>query len=1018
MALLPFDPSTYMVEVVKPYSAGTKSGLPSVFERYRLDPAALTAPTESDLETVARRCDDVHALWAKHVEHARFGVVCKALRQDFKDQASLILGDRRELGQAATDERREAQQLEAASAEMLEQWRALLAEYVAQGGLLPHHREVLAQAAAQRGLDRTVVARDLAAAPEAEQPDALSNTVREEIRTRLRDFARDTGEENRGLTLYHALGLPGLTDDLAAVRSAHAELSTRVRQMTHSQAATTARQLLSLAQLHLLDADADPRAYVESVVEDVIDGLTFEAAQVASDGRIDPNEAESLLQSAMMRGLTPELGRRVVVELARRQNAVVESSAPVDYVSCPACNAPHPRPTAPSACRRCSTALFIVCPADGCGTTNDAVVLRCAACRVDLRRYAEATRRLPLLSRALDDGRVGWASDEFAEIKQVLGVDAVPADLRQRIDRAQQESASQWSAVEQAIHERRLFSARVALRRLTATSSDVAGPTGAHPAGRLEEVERRIVDVDAALARARGATGRAREQALVDAITLAVDCEEAASALAALPLAAPTDARAVLESGSVIVSWEPASATGVTYEVRRFEGASDVGAEVGSTPETTIEDRAASAGAVVRYEVRSRRGGASSSSAARTADVLVAREVEALTVTELDGEIRLGWQPVAPGARVIVERSVDGEGGVRTLDADRTGLVDRTVRNGGRYGFHVAVEYGSPGGQRTRTPGLTVFGQPVAPPEAIHELRLSAVGGGVLVRFARPSTGSVTVLRCTEEPGVQPGDAIDLSTLDGYGSALPMSPDGARDGTTSGVCWYLPVTVAGGTAVAGRAIRHVALAAVDHVRLVAGPGEVRVTWQWPDDVRVVQVLWRRDSAPQAADEPGTDSAVVRLGEYRDHGGFTIPNPGRSALFTAIASALRIDGQLVIGSVIPPTARGALQPTQKQELRYAVKRGGLLRKRLDVTVLGEQAAELPDLVLVGRSGDLLPRTSADGEIIARLGGGHGNQASFDLGRSTRPLTVRLFLATGGAASSYVVLDPTTDNLVIH
>jgi hypothetical protein len=1000
----PLDPRTFLAETLKPYATGGRAGLPGLLERYLLE------ASDQDDAAIASRIGDVKAIWDKNLEHTRYGELARVLSAEH-DDASLALLDPRERSRLAAQlQREQAEAAEQAEASMSD-WRALLDEYVAGGGLTPGSRAALERIATSKGLDSGLVRSELDRAPEAAPPPVMEESVRRAVRKSLQDLARVVGEERLALSLFHAIGLDGITDDLAAVQRQYDEVNAQNQARGFGQAATAYKTVLANVKLHLLDAD--PRAYVEGLIRDVGAEMEFEVARSATDRVIDPTEAESLLQSAMRRGLTDELGRRLISELAREHGARLEVGAAVDYVACPSCNTPHARPSAPDACKRCGAALFMACPVPDCRARNDATALRCQTCGTDLFKFAEATRRLRSLPEAVDSGRVGWAADELEEIGRVLGPDAIPAELRTRVETLVREAQAGWTEVEAAIAVRRLYDARRLLRDLVATAGDLPGPTGDLPSERAREVDRRLGEVDAALARARAATGADREAALSEAVALAEDCDEAVNALAAIPPLPPGPVAVELGPAGPVVTWRPSSTADARYVVRRVDTTSSASVVVSSGGSTRYEDRDAEPGSVVRYEVATIRGRARSE-AVQSPPLLVAREVAGLSVVDGDGVVRLSWQPVPATARVIVQRTSEGDGSRRELLADRGGVVDGDVENGRRYAYLVAVEYG--GGSRTE--GVTVYGQPAAPPQGIETLILQPERGGVHIAFEWPPAGTVSVVRCATEPEVSCGDRIDPATLSTLGEVLAAGAAGSRDDPPSGVCWYLPVTIVGAVAVAGRPARYLALPDIGNVAAVDAAGQVKITWEWPEGVRVAQVMWRRDRQPLAPDEPGTEKAWVRFGEYRDRGGFTLDGGAAGGLFAAVVPAVRVDGELTAATSIAKAARVAVRAAAKIDLHYVVRRAGMRKKRLEVEVQAPDGATPPSLVLVARSGDLLPRSATEGEVLARLGGGGPLSSSVDLGGRNRPLAVRLFLESSSSSSQFQLFDPDVDDLLIR
>lgn len=69
----PFDPKTYLVEVLGPYVGMSVTDLPNVFDRYLLD------PDDRDDDAIAARMADVKSLWDKRLEHAKYGQLVRTL---------------------------------------------------------------------------------------------------------------------------------------------------------------------------------------------------------------------------------------------------------------------------------------------------------------------------------------------------------------------------------------------------------------------------------------------------------------------------------------------------------------------------------------------------------------------------------------------------------------------------------------------------------------------------------------------------------------------------------------------------------------------------------------------------------------------------------------------------------------------------------------------------------------------------------------------------------------------------
>ncbi|HEV7482898.1 MAG TPA: zinc ribbon domain-containing protein [Solirubrobacterales bacterium] len=992
--------------MVAPHAGSAE--LPGLFERYLLD------LDDGDDAAIEARMTEVKRYWDKKSTHPKYGTTIETLRERH-GEALLSLGDARERAKVV-DEAREGQRQAAEGARRaVEDWDRVVAQLAAAGGLDPARRAQLEKLADRAGIPRETARAKLDAVPAAPEPELLDASQRSVIAAALAALARDLREPRVRLSLFHAFGL-----DLDAGREAIAarwrERSEASRRDSHGSAKANWDRVLALAKIHLLDND--PRGYVHGLSLEIREALEPEAIKaVADDGQIDEVEAEHLQRQAVALGLTPELAQQAIAELARENGAVVRSGGTVDVVACPNCNRPHSRGGDDERCQSCGTALFIACP--GCGRRNDATAASCGGCGTDLHRHAAAIRALAKLGALLEEGRVGQAREDLEEATRVLGPAAPEVAAASReVTPAVEAAKRSWAEVEAATAERRPYAARRLLIELGRTAADFPGPGGDLPASARAAAEGQIAEAEELLARATGLSGQERERALVAALGAAADCERAERELDKLPPASPGAVAAEPSGARMTIGWEPSVTEGARYAVTRVSAAGGGEILVGETDRPRIEDPKAVAGAVVRYSVAAVRGRARSA-AATSEPALVALEVADFALVAGDGEARLSWRPHGGAGRVLVERRDESDGTETALTPDAAGLTDRSVVNGRRYTYRVRVEYPRPGGEALRTPGATAFAEPVERPRPLRDLVVRSDAGAVSIDFQPPASGTVVVVKCREDPALEVGADLDPARLSALGESLPVSGATATDGDPPpGRCFYQPLTLAGATAIVGEPARHVALPEIANVRALANGRRAQVTWQWPEGVTLARVAWRHDRQPVGTEDPKATGVDYRLGEYRDRGGCSLDLGEQSSIFVAVYPALRVEGEIVYGSAAGKGARATLRSERKTEVRYSVRRAGRLQKRLEIEVSEPAEGVLPELVLVGREGDILPRAVSDGTVLARLGGDGGPRASsLELRGLARPLAVRLFLDSAGAGGSHVLFDPMADELLI-
>src|SRR5947209_574881 len=346
----PFDKSSYLKEVLEPY-VGTPD-VPDMFERYCLD------VDDGDSDQIELRLKEVKGVWDKRVTNSKYAQLSELLISKHTE-AALTLGDEAARAHAAADARSRQAQAAEQLAVKREAWEQALRDVVAErGGLDPSWRGQLERSAAAAGLDPAYVKAQLDAVPVAAAPQAIADERRREVRVALAALAQQSGEERVGLTLFHALGLPGITLDRDEIEAAWQSTRAATAKLAHNQRKTLQDTVVSLAKLLLLDGD--PRAYVEAAVLDVREALAAEGlSAAASGGEIDEVEALHLTERALALGLTAELARRVVVDIARENNVPLRLAGEVSYVACPRCNHPHRRSAGNKTCVNCGSSLFI-----------------------------------------------------------------------------------------------------------------------------------------------------------------------------------------------------------------------------------------------------------------------------------------------------------------------------------------------------------------------------------------------------------------------------------------------------------------------------------------------------------------------------------------------------------------------------------------------------------------------------------------------------------------------------------
>ena len=998
-----FDEAGYLRKVIGRHAdAGTE---PDEFERYGLNPG------ECDGDLIRQRLQEVFTCWGntqRKTSGARQVLVKKLIGQHGKMQASLLNTDQRQRLAAEVRERGDRRRREAET-------RFDRAQ-VQVDRLTPSRRTYLVELGAELGLEPGWVAARLAAMPAPLESAGISETVRGEIRGRLGALATSRKNPKIGLSLYHFLDFDRPVYDQAELRRAKDQAEAKNGVLKYDEERTHAGRLLSFVETLLLKSDGS--AYLAALRDDEKGRLRLDAKVMASDGRLDAAETKELIDRAREHGLDNEQARIVVRELAQEVPASVEFGELGDYVTCAACQHPHDRSerrSIPDHCTKCGQPLFSACPK--CRTRNPASDHACGVCGFRLGEAREAARLLSACEASLARGHVADAQELIRQALQIAERPERAVAVEHEVTAALAKAQELWADVGRHLGRHELYSAHRLLSELMRDAGDVAAADGHTTAEASERLAPRLEEVRRALERARMAIGTTRERLFASVLESAADCEEAKSELARIPPQPPAEVRVSERGTGLRVRWAPSPSPGpVTYRLtprpRNGSARSEVDLVNGRLE---WDDADLPGGLLIRYEVVAMRAG-SASPPAGSADALVIRDIESPTVQGRDGEVVLGWRPLAGSGRLLVERT-DEEGHTNRLVASPQGAVDRSVSNGKRYRYRIWVEY--PDGERgaRRTQGATLEAVPVGRPQPIQTLSARLAAGRVDLTWTAPPSVSVSVYRSPSMPAVRLGSDLSDEGLRSLVVSIPVSGDHARDANPpDGVCWYLPVASQGGYRIVGKPLRYLHMAPIQDVRLHDFGSVVRVTWAWPASVTEAVVIARNDRLPVTTEDDVLFEQFTTLAGYRDRGGVDIPVPATTSVYVAVFPAGTSEGRRVVGTTIGESSTCVLTRGGVTPLAYSVSLTGVFRRRLRVHISGSGIAT-PELVLVARRGDLLPRSPSDGVAVATVAAG-STDCEVDVGNLDLPVAIRLFISDQQLRSRFRLADPPTSALVLR
>jgi tetratricopeptide (TPR) repeat protein len=1018
-----FDADDYVKRVLSPAVDAFKNdgSVPDIFARYDLP---LDVSEAADIETAL---NTVGAYWNKTKNNPRFGQLLAVLLKEGgeRQKDSLrILSDpvARETQRAIVKEARK-KQLEA----RFQTLDASIGVVAAKGFITPKEKAALLARFQREGLtEQDILSRihipERDAAKKLPTDEGLLAVLRSKIRNGLGVLKKNS--------LYDFLGIsPEATKK--QVEERHRELYLEWDRKPNDFHKTAALELLGIVKTHLVTGGLGK--YEAARVYDIVDKLRPEVILAASDKRITRDEFEHLTALAVRFGLESSKAADFVLSLAEETSAAVEWSPGEETMRCANCAAAVAKKE--NKCTACGSDLWTNCPR--CTKRMAVSEAACGKCGFVIANFLKMRLLVRTAQLALNEGALADALKAAKEAEQLWerqgDVDLILKKIETRIE----ELGQLRRKVDEALSAKKLYAAQRSLAALAAAAPHYKGSDGKSVQDLQRDLEVKIRSVESSLQKAleHERKGQLNEAvyAYQDALAVADDAEDARKGLSRCPPEPPSQAKATSHQDHVLVEWQAAPAVGsIEYCVVRCEGRAPASRADGElltcTTALSWRDEHARPASFVFYSIFAERGG-TLSKAASTAGVLIVREVSNFVLDAGDNVVRGSWEYNVPEGRVRVfckEGSPPGrQDGHEIQLSGPHSFVDTAVVNGRLYYYRVVVEYHDPSGRSVFTPGIVASVRPEHPPDPVQHLVITLEEGVLSLLWTKPAHGAVSIYRATREPEWRCGTQIPAGSLSALGARLRSKSDNQAidPSPPNSPVFYVPVTVAGDTAVMGAARRYVASQDVAYLQAQDFGQYLLLQWHWPSNCRTAVVAWRADAFPLDVNDPLAARRQVSKGEYERHGGFRIENPAKAPYKFVVFAATEIEGENVYSAGIRPGARAELRARLPVTITYSISRGTFRRNRITLTLSAEEKVDdLPQIVLVAKHGDLQPLRSDDGTVLATIGRlslAAKSQVShqFELNGIRRPLYLRAFFLDPSSSEKFLLADPSPSQLKV-
>ncbi|MDD3154002.1 MAG: zinc ribbon domain-containing protein [Victivallaceae bacterium] len=320
------------------------------------------------------------------------------------------------------------------------------------------------------------------------------------------------------------------------------------------------------------------------------------------------------------------------------------------------------------------------------------------------------------------------------------------------------------------------------------------------------------------------------------------------------------------------------------------------------TSNTHYEDTKIEYGQVYGYAIFASYSGIPGKHAAASKKIIVTHDIVNPKVTTGENQLQITWEPCGRVIDYVCRRKKGGipqnfaDGEPVPVSAASGGILDTHLVNGQMYGYWIAAVFCGTNGERITTAGVTLSGTPVARPPRLDNVDYTVTAAGLEFSWG-PIPGCVVWLFLSSAPFAATGDLCDIK--DGIFSGIDKIMDcnqsegkAAWNGKIVGKVYLTPVVCRNQSALICNAIPIVQIKKISHLKAQRRAGDLEITWQWPEGVEEVCLLYRSDQYPETHDDELAAKVNILRSHYEQEKAHIIRRCGNQAFFCSVYSVVR------------------------------------------------------------------------------------------------------------------------------
>ena len=685
---------------------------------------------------------------------------------------------------------------------------------------------------------------------------------------------------------------------------------------------------------------------------------------------------DELLNARMSRDIDAGMAILILQQFCyKKKMAANFSETESSMIRCPECGSMVQAGPNTVFCPVCRKNFKTSCPA--CGTVQQSKNTVCIKCGFNFKEGIQKADRLSLDFRmSMQAGKIAKAEKALASLTDTLpgytGISAMKGEL----EKAKSDIASSRKFIMESYARGRYCEAKNATESLLSKFPDILD-SDLELKQKYADCSNRFNSAEVYCNKAAVADNRTkRMEYYVQASELCPDHPVARAKLREDPPSGPADAIGTLGDRSFTIKFmPPADASGLTYCVYRERNSLPLVNEdtrpLAEIPGTVYVDKTLEPGVEYYYSVYSKRWGILSKEGAHIGPVMTISEVDTVTITPIDGGLRIMYEKPRGASKVRLWRS-DGKDGSSVgteIALNGATVYDDIGLVGGRKYYYLFVAEYQGRNKIERSQGVVFSETTVDAPKPVRDMKIkwNKTDGTFTAKW---STEEPVLLFSTPKKINLPGCMVSMDDVKSWMTEIkPITEyaDGMKFALPDGAVQYVyPIIPRGRMGIRGTELLVANLKPFRDVEWTMSNRDCIITMGWPQNAIEAKLVISNGTEARGLDDQNAEIKTIRREEYDEEKQIRIPM-GKSR-----KKCINIFAIYSLNSEKRPSRGIAVEVNsgESKKVRYTVKRerGGVA---FDIAT-EPGVYELPPMVFVQTSTGI-PLKRTDGEIVWRSDG---------------------------------------------